>query len=652
MGMIARRRARRAAAVGTTIAAAANDRWTEATWCVDAIADVGGSLVVTGWAVAREGNGSDRLEILVDGRRVKRATMRLPRPDIGELFWDRVDSARAGFEVTIEPTRGAIVSPTNPLRLSLSVDGATRTELDYFYPGEQQPIPPVGNRRRVHGGDDLAGFLLEGFSSFTKLGDMLERVTGIGYEGYDTILDWGVGCGRFARYLGHGGATGQRIIGVDIDETNIDWCVANVPVVDARLISATPPTLIPDESIDLVIGIGVFTHLGEYDQRLWLRELHRITRPGAILALTTHGRATFARSRLGAEWFEVWQREGFMDGGVNADIDGAVPSDPAYYRNVFTTQAYVRSVWGEFFDIVDVHEGLIGNHQDLNILRRVAEPRPPRAISEPPARAAPASDESRPTILDAYVRSAPSAQNAVDLFAGSWTSSLPSNLGLRAGETETFDDGRITAVIDHLGGIANFEVLELGPMEGGHSYMLHEAGADVTAIEGSSQAFLKCLVVKEILGLAGCHFLLGDFLPYLATTDERFDLVLASGVLYHATDPIALLEAISRVTDRVAVWTHYWDADSVAAISRISRTFVEAPIEVEWRNHLLRVHPRHYLEALAKSSFCGGPEPSARWMERDGLMTVLREIGFTDISVLGEDIRHVNGPSILLVAQR
>ncbi len=225
-------------------------------------------------------------------------------------------------------------------------------------------------------------------------------------------------------------------------------------------------------------------------------------------------------------------------------------------------------------------------------------------------------------------------------------------MGLNAGPLPGYADDRIVAAINHLGGVSGLKVLELGPLEASHTFMLHRAGAEVVAVEGSSRAFLKCLVVKEILQLDRARFLLGDFVPYLHETTEHFDMVLASGVLYHMQDPIDLLESMARVTDKIVIWTHYFDAAAVAAKEGVSRTFVDAPTPVKWRDHTLTLHPRHYLEALGWGGFCGGPEASARWMERDGLMTVLGDLGFARITVLGEAVDHVNGPSILLCAER
>ena len=263
-------------------------------------------------------------------------------------------------------------------------------------------------------------------------------------------------------------------------------------------------------------------------------------------------------------------------------------------------------------------------------------------------------DASRPTgsILDQYVRDAPTSQLAVDVFAGEWSSRFPDGAGIAAGSVPLFEDPRITWVADQMGGVDGKRVLELGPLEAGHSYMLHQGGATVVAIEANTRAYLKCLIVKEIMQLDRCSFLLGDFVPYLDTTPERFDLLLASGVLYHSPDPVALLTAMARIADRVAIWTHYYEPDVVAADENKARMFVPAVEQVEWRGHQLHLHRRNYLESLQWSGFCGGPESSALWMERDDLITVLTELGLGTITVQADDLENPNGACVMLCAER
>jgi len=272
-----------------------------------------------------------------------------------------------------------------------------------------------------------------------------------------------------------------------------------------------------------------------------------------------------------------------------------------------------------------------------------------RAQGEGDSAAAPAISE---VILDQYVRSAPSPQAAIDIFAGEWSSSFPPSTGLVAGTTPLFEDPRITWTIERASGVQGKRVLELGPLEAGHSSMLHSAGASVVSIESNSRAYVKCLIVKEVLGLDRCSFLLGDFMPYLQETDERFDLVVASGVLYHSPDPLALLESIARVGSRVAIWTHYFEPDVVAADPDKSRMFVPDVETVTWRGHSFALHRRNYLESLQWGGFCGGPESSALWMERDDLMTALTELGYTRIDVQHDVLDHPNGACIMVFAER
>src|SRR5262245_33426009 len=129
----------------------------------------------------------------------------------------------------------------------------------------------------------------------------------------------------------------------------------------------------------------------------------------------------------------------------------------------------------------------------------------------------PALSGGKAHILDSYVRAAPSPQNALDIFKGEWASLLPAPLSaLRAGPLPLFDDPRISRFLSQIGGVAGKSVLELGPLEGGHSYMIDRAGASsIISVEANTRAFMKCLIVKELVGLPRVQFLCGDFVAYL-----------------------------------------------------------------------------------------------------------------------------------------
>src|ERR1700744_4908288 len=77
-----------------------------------------------------------------------------------------------------------------------------------------------------------------------------------------------------------------------------------------------------------------------------------------------------------------------------------------------------------------------------------------------------------------YITSAPSPQNSLDIFKGEWASRFPPPFQeLRAGEARLFEDERISWLGQVLGTISRMHVLECGPLEGGHTYMLEQLGA-------------------------------------------------------------------------------------------------------------------------------------------------------------------------------
>jgi hypothetical protein len=278
---------------------------------------------------------------------------------------------------------------------------------------------------------------------------------------------------------------------------------------------------------------------------------------------------------------------------------------------------------------------------------------PPTAPPEAaPVAEAPVEAPGAPSyeVLSYYTSAAPSAQQAVDTFAGEWYSRLPDELGVSAGPSPLFDDARMKWLIDAVGGMEGLRVLELGPLEGGHTWMMHNAGATIDAIEANSRAFLKCLVVKELLGLERVRFLRGDCIAFLESGPEPYDLVVASGVLYHMRDPLRLLDLLAGAGDRLMLWTHYYEGDHIPEEQR--RQFTAAPIEVTAATGRRCVlHPRHYVEALDSPSFCGGPAETANWMEREDILGHLGDLGFDQIEVEFDEY-HGNGPCFCVLAQR
>jgi len=257
-------------------------------------------------------------------------------------------------------------------------------------------------------------------------------------------------------------------------------------------------------------------------------------------------------------------------------------------------------------------------------------------------------------ILDLYVHTKPNNQSIIDIFANEWSSAMPDDSGLvtQPGQARLFDDGRIKWAAENFGGFNGLYILELGPLEGGHSYMLQKMGAkEVISVESNTRAFLKCLCIKEIFELNKVKFKLGDFVAFLKETDARFDLVIASGVLYHMMNPIELLELISKVTDRVFLWTHYYDKEIIAENPNLSHKF--GPLKTfEYNGEVYLAAEQAYKSALKWVGFCGGTQPKSKWLCRESIIKCLRNFGFKDITVGFEDRKHPNGPAFAVCAKR
>jgi hypothetical protein len=233
-----------------------------------------------------------------------------------------------------------------------------------------------------------------------------------------------------------------------------------------------------------------------------------------------------------------------------------------------------------------------------------------------------------------------------------WASRFPPPLDdVRAGDAPLFEDPRIAWGFDRLGGVEGQTVLELGPLEGGHSYMAQTAGASrVTAVEANAKAFLKCLVVKELLDLNRCSFLCGDALEFLNGGEEQFDLCIASGILYHMVEPVRLIELISARARRLIMWTHFYD-DHALANKRLAKR-LEPAREIEHSGFSHRVHRHRYGSDTRIGGFCGGTQPYSNWLPREDLLRALAHFGWLNVEIAFEEKSHPNGPALALVATR
>lgn len=97
------------------------------------------------------------------------------------------------------------------------------------------------------------------------------------------VLDFGCGAGRILRHLRE-----ARLAACDIDAPSVEWIRANMPDVDAFLVTEDPNIPRPGGSYDLVIAASVFTHIGA-TWLAWLQEVRRVLDTDGLLFATFLG---------------------------------------------------------------------------------------------------------------------------------------------------------------------------------------------------------------------------------------------------------------------------------------------------------------------------------------------------------------------------
>jgi hypothetical protein len=257
-------------------------------------------------------------------------------------------------------------------------------------------------------------------------------------------------------------------------------------------------------------------------------------------------------------------------------------------------------------------------------------------------------------ILDAYCMERPASQQVLDIFRGEWSSKMPAGCGLTTapGHAPLFEDDRVVWAISQAGGVDGRRILEIGPLEGGHSSMLEKAGAsEVVAVEANNRSFLKCLCIKEVFHLRHVRFLLGDCVAFMEHDAGGWDMVFASGILYHMKEPVRFLQLLPRMAPRLFLWTHYFDEKIVRETPAIAHKF--GPLQRGMIDGFTyEFVEQQYKEALGWSGFCGGSAETSLWLSRESIIGCLRHLGYRRIEFAFETPDHPNGPAFALYGEQ
>ena len=221
------------------------------------------------------------------------------------------------------------------------------------------PVPPGELMFSVAGSWDVAWFLHSGRESAESLRAALAAV-GRPLASCDAVLDFGCGCGRVLRHMRDDGP--RRLFGCDYNPAGVAWVREHLPHVTVAVNELAPPLPYEARTFDAVYALSVFTHLSAPLQDAWLRELHRVLRPGGLLLFSARGERYAhrlrpnERARLATEGLVV------RDAQLSGTNICSVWHGPAYVE---------RHAASMFRLLRHLPDGARGNQQDLYVLERL-----------------------------------------------------------------------------------------------------------------------------------------------------------------------------------------------------------------------------------------------------------------------------------------
>jgi SAM-dependent methyltransferase len=226
-----------------------------------------------------------------------------------------------------------------------------RASADYPYP----PLDLVNRVLSLEGADDpLAAYEVLGAETKTGLVDLLPHDWS--FQG-KRVLDFGCGAGRTLRHFVAEAETAE-VWGADIDARSIEWLQQNLsPPLRAMHCEPEPPLRLEPGSFDLIWAISVFTHLAD-SSLAWLRDLHRLLKPGGLLIATYMGRWN-SELITGEPWDEDTIGMNVLRDDEDWDSGGPI---------VLMSDWWVRAHWSRAFEILELIPNIHG--QTWTLLRK------------------------------------------------------------------------------------------------------------------------------------------------------------------------------------------------------------------------------------------------------------------------------------------
>jgi SAM-dependent methyltransferase len=235
------------------------------------------------------------------------------------------------------------------------------------------PVPPGPLMHRVSGLTSEADFAKHGRDLFSAL----SKASPKSLLDFQAILDFGVGSGRLARMFKDFRGT---YYGADVDHELVEWSARALPWVTGMPTTPRAPLPCAGGQFDCVISVSVFSHMNEQDAGFYIRELQRVTRPGALLFLSIHGQRALDRALSESN---ILTMLAIPEDSVRLSVarlastgfsfvqQGYWTSDSYDYGMTFIGENYVRAKWSMVFSVESISFGAIHDFQDIVVLKRL-----------------------------------------------------------------------------------------------------------------------------------------------------------------------------------------------------------------------------------------------------------------------------------------
>jgi SAM-dependent methyltransferase len=213
---------------------------------------------------------------------------------------------------------------------------------------------------------------------------------------------------------------------------------------------------------------------------------------------------------------------------------------------------------------------------------------------------------------------------------GPWITRFEINKRIYGGSYEAAKDERLKLFFKHHPNPGR--VLELGCLEGGHTFPIAKKASEVIAIDSRDHNLEKARwLAEEVFETRNVEFREANLETFDLGKLGSFDVCFNVGVLYHLPEPWVLLSRLAKNCRSMFLWTHYAPEH-------------EAGVVREGYNGMLyrEFGPDEPLSGMSELSF---------WPSMSELMRMLDDTGFEDVNILEDEDRHPHGPAVLLTCR-